>query len=124
MLAANPYATAVANTPPTGAHIAELIEFLVAQTGVKLEDFHIIGHSLGAQVAGFTGKSTTTGKVGRITGLWCSVEETSVGLGPLSCVKHILSNRCVLAIHHHLLNSFDAKKQTKLISIVKRIYNQ
>jgi hypothetical protein len=88
VLAANPYATAVQNVPPTGAHIAELIEFLVAQTGAKLEDFHLIGHSLGAQVAGFTGKGTTTGKVGRITGLYCSVEETSDGRGPLSSVSN------------------------------------
>ena len=86
VLAANPYATAVQNTPLTGAHIAELIEYLVAQTGAKLEDFHLIGHSLGGQVAGFAGKSITTGKVGRITGLNGSVEETSVGLGPLYSV--------------------------------------
>jgi len=72
----------VQNARPTGAHLAELIEFLVAQTGAKLEDFHIIGGSLGAQVAGFAGNSTTKGKIGRITGLYCSVEETSVGLGP------------------------------------------
>jgi pimeloyl-ACP methyl ester carboxylesterase len=71
VLAANPYASAVANARPTGDHIAELIDFLVAQTGAKLEDFHIIGGSLGAQVAGFAGNSTTTGKVGRITGLNC-----------------------------------------------------
>jgi surfactin synthase thioesterase subunit len=82
VLAGNPYATAVQNTRLVGAHIAELIEFLVAQTGVKLEDFHVIGHSLGGQVAGFTGQSITTGKVARITGLFCSVEENSVGLGP------------------------------------------
>ena len=87
MLAANPYASAVQNTPPTGAHIAELIEFLVAHTGAKLEDFHIIGHSLGGQVAGFAGKSITSGKVARITGMYCSVEENSIGLGPLSSVS-------------------------------------
>jgi hypothetical protein len=88
VLAANPYASAVQNAPPTGAHIAELIEFLVAEAGAKLGDFHVIGGSLGAQVAGFTGKSTTTGKVGRITGLYCSVEKTSVGLGSLFPVSN------------------------------------
>ena len=82
MLAAAPnYLTAAENTRPTGEHIAELIDFLVAQTGAKLEDFHLIGHSLGAHVAGFAGKSIRSGKVGRITGLYCSVEETSVGIG-------------------------------------------
>jgi len=88
LLAGNPYATAVQNARPTGAHIAELIEFLVAQASAKLEDFHIIGGSLGAQVAGFAGNSTTTGKVARITGLYCSVEETSVGLGPSYSVSN------------------------------------
>jgi hypothetical protein len=88
VLADDPYASAVANARPTGAHIAELIEFLVAQTGARLEDFHVIGGSLGAQVAGFTGNSTTTGKVGRITGLYCSVEETSVGLVPSYSVSN------------------------------------
>jgi hypothetical protein len=86
VLAADPYASAVQNAPPTGAHVAELIEFLAAQTGAKLGDFHIIGHSLGAHVAGFAGKSITSGKVARITGMYCFVEENSVGLGPLSSV--------------------------------------
>jgi predicted alpha/beta hydrolase len=82
VLAAAPnYVTAAANTRPTGQHVAELIEFLVAQAGARLEDFLLIGHSLGGHVAGFAGKSTTSGKVGRITGLYCSVEETSVVLG-------------------------------------------
>jgi pimeloyl-ACP methyl ester carboxylesterase len=71
VLAASPnYIAAVLNARPTGAHIADLIEFLLAQTGARLEDFHLIGHSLGGQVAGFTGNSTTTGKVARITGLY------------------------------------------------------
>jgi predicted alpha/beta hydrolase len=58
----------------------------VAQTGARLADFHIIGHSLGGQTAGFAGQSITTGKVGRITGLYCSVDEASVGLDTLSTV--------------------------------------
>lgn len=70
VLSASPnYITAWQNSRPAGAHIAELIEFLVAEKRARLEDFHIIGHSLGGQVAGFVGSSTTTGKVGRITGL-------------------------------------------------------
>ena len=89
VLAASPnYVAAALNTRLVGAHVAELIDFLVAQTGAKLEDFHLIGHSLGGHVSGFAGKSVTTGKVARITGLFCSVEETSVGLGPLSSVSN------------------------------------
>ena len=72
----------------------------MAQTGAKLEDFHILGHSLGGQVAGFTGKSTTTGKVGRITGLYWSVEEASVGLDPSYSVSNVQKvNGELLTIH-------------------------
>jgi hypothetical protein len=89
VLAASPnYIAAAANTRTTGAHVAELIEFLVAQAGAKLEDFHLIGFSLGGHVAGFAGKSITSGKVGRITGLYCSVKENSFGLGPLSSLSN------------------------------------
>jgi surfactin synthase thioesterase subunit len=83
------YNASAQNTRVVGAHVAELIDFLVAQTGAKLEDFHIIGHSLGGHVAGFAGKSTTTGKVARITGLYWSVEETFVGLGPSYSVSNV-----------------------------------
>ena len=88
VLASVPYAIAVQNARLTGEHLAELIEFLVAKAGAKLEDFHIIGGSLGAQVAGFAGQSITIGKVARITGLFFSVEENSVGLSPLSSVSN------------------------------------
>jgi len=78
--------TAAENTRATGEHIAELIDFLVVQTGARLKDFHLIGHSLGGHVSGFAGNRTTRGKVGRITGLYCSVEETSsVSVHSLPC---------------------------------------
>jgi pimeloyl-ACP methyl ester carboxylesterase len=93
VLAASPnYAAAAANTRVTGAHVGELIQFLVAQTGARLEDFHLIGHSLGAHTSGFAGKSITRGRVGRITGLYCSVEEASVGLNPLPSVYYMLAS--------------------------------
>jgi len=81
------YLLSVANTRVVGAHVAELINFLVAQGAARLQDIHIIGFSLGAHVAGFAGKNTN-GRVARITGLYCSFEETSLGLGPSSSVSN------------------------------------
>jgi len=89
VLAAGPnYNAAVRNTRPVGQHIADLIEFLVRVGNARLVDFHLIGHSLGAHVAGFAGSSIRTGRVARITGLYCSVGETSVGLGPSYSVSN------------------------------------
>ncbi|CAH1407427.1 unnamed protein product [Nezara viridula] len=55
-------------TVDVGAYTAELINFLV-ENGAKPNDFHLIGHSLGAHIAGFAGASIKKGKVARITGL-------------------------------------------------------
>jgi hypothetical protein len=62
----------------TGGHIADLILFLVAQTGARLVDFHMIGHSLGAHTAGFAGKRITGTQVGRITEKPMAVKTTVV----------------------------------------------
>ncbi|KZC09780.1 Pancreatic triacylglycerol lipase [Dufourea novaeangliae] len=57
------------NTEKVGKTAAEFIDFLVAETGLKTENVHFLGHSLGAHVAGNTGSSVTSGHLGRITGL-------------------------------------------------------
>ncbi|XP_014275639.1 pancreatic lipase-related protein 2 [Halyomorpha halys] len=51
-----------------GKIIGEMVDFLVLQ-GSKLEDMHLIGHSLGAQACGFAGASLNKRKVARISGL-------------------------------------------------------
>lgn len=56
-------------TTQVGGIIARLIEELVKQYLVYLDDIHVIGHSLGAHVAGASGAAVKTGKIGRITGL-------------------------------------------------------
>ncbi|KAL8596193.1 hypothetical protein ACOMHN_021233 [Nucella lapillus] len=61
------YGQATANTRVVGAMIAQLITFLQNTTGARPEDMHIIGHSLGAHIAGYAGERLRY--LGRITGL-------------------------------------------------------
>lgn len=72
-----PYAQATANTRVVGAYLAKLIEEL-SSVGPPLADFHIIGHSLGAHIAGYAGERLHT--IGQITGLFnpCGTKDDSV----------------------------------------------
>ncbi|XP_044735396.1 phospholipase A1-like [Chrysoperla carnea] len=63
------YLTASKNTRLVGQTTAQLIDNLVQGAGMKLENLHIIGHSLGAHTAGIAGKNVKSGRVERITGL-------------------------------------------------------
>ncbi|XP_068086401.1 phospholipase A1 2 [Anabrus simplex] len=57
------------NIPTVGNQLGRLILFLKSN-GAKLEDMHLVGHSLGAHVVGAAGRSVKRrGKVARITGL-------------------------------------------------------
>ncbi|GIY06563.1 pancreatic triacylglycerol lipase [Caerostris darwini] len=62
-----PYTGAVANSRVVGAQIANFIKFLYKTMGVSPESFHLIGHSLGAHIAGYAGERLH--KLGRISGL-------------------------------------------------------
>lgn len=62
------YTQAVHNIRVVGAEVAYLIQELSSELGYRLEDVHIIGHSLGAHAAGEAGRRLG-GRVGRITGL-------------------------------------------------------
>nr|XP_026690490.1 pancreatic triacylglycerol lipase-like isoform X1 [Ciona intestinalis] len=67
---ANPklnYGQATANTRVVGAEIALLINRLEEQSGALEKNAHIIGHGLGAHVAGYAGERLK--RLGRITGL-------------------------------------------------------
>ncbi|KAG8189510.1 hypothetical protein JTE90_008472 [Oedothorax gibbosus] len=62
-----PYTQATANTRVVGAEIALLIQTLQKYKGVNPMDCHIVGHSLGAHIAGYAGERLNK-TLGRITG--------------------------------------------------------
>ncbi|KAK7100049.1 hypothetical protein V1264_023057 [Littorina saxatilis] len=63
-----PYTQAAANTRVAGAELARLISLLGEQKGVSARNIHMVGHSLGAHVAGNAGR-ILRGSLGRISGL-------------------------------------------------------
>ena len=62
-----PYTQATANTQIVGAVLAKLVNALCVEKRAKPADFHIIGHSLGSHIAGYTGSHVLG--IGKITGL-------------------------------------------------------
>lgn len=61
------YLKAVQNTRVVGREVALFIKSLSEQSSISLSRFHLIGHSLGAHVAGYTGEYLSG--IGRITAL-------------------------------------------------------
>lgn len=55
-------------TSKIGARLAKVLDNIVHLGLVKSEDIHLIGHSLGAHIAGVCGSLTKSGNIGRITG--------------------------------------------------------
>ncbi|GAB6018373.1 hypothetical protein CHUAL_000090 [Chamberlinius hualienensis] len=62
-----PYTQAVANARLIGAIIAKFFQLLQKSYSYKPENIHIVGHSLGAHVAGYVGQRLH--RLGRISGL-------------------------------------------------------
>ncbi|XP_063823018.1 pancreatic triacylglycerol lipase-like [Ostrinia nubilalis] len=63
------YMSAAHNTELVGKCTAQLIDELVSAYDFELSKFHVIGFSLGGQVAGFVGNYLTVGRLHRITAL-------------------------------------------------------
>ncbi|XP_053151783.1 endothelial lipase isoform X2 [Hemicordylus capensis] len=62
------YTDAVNNTRVVGKEVAKLLDWLQEKELFQLQNVHLIGYSLGAHVAGYTG-NYAHGTIGRITGL-------------------------------------------------------
>lgn len=62
------YPIAAVQTFQVGVQIGEMIDGMIAKRMMTLDKIHIIGHSLGAHVAGAAGSNCKTGKVYRVTG--------------------------------------------------------
>ncbi|XP_063243720.1 lipase member H-A-like [Bacillus rossius redtenbacheri] len=68
-MAAGPwYARAVANCKVCGRHTATFLDYLVSR-GLDLASLHVVGFSLGAEVAGYVGGFLASGRLPRVTGL-------------------------------------------------------
>ncbi|CAG0896331.1 unnamed protein product [Darwinula stevensoni] len=67
-----PYTQAAANTRLVGVMAAHFLAFLAREAGTRMEEVHVVGHSLGSHLASYIGSSVKDmglGKLGRITGL-------------------------------------------------------
>ena len=64
------YGQATSNTKVVGAQVAELMKFIIKNSGAKPERFYLVGFSLGAQTAGYAGARLRSegNPIGRITG--------------------------------------------------------
>ncbi|CAO1423806.1 unnamed protein product [Diamesa tonsa] len=56
-------------TENVGIVIAQQLDFLHRKVGLNMSSVTIIGFSLGAQIAGYTGKNVKSGRIGKIVGL-------------------------------------------------------
>lgn len=88
-LASNPtYIMPVSDTKKVASHIIDLLYFLI-NYGASLDKIHLVGHSLGAHIAGYVGSGIEGGKIKRITGvtgyqylLHTSYKNILIGLDP------------------------------------------
>ncbi|XP_015369895.1 PREDICTED: lipase member H-B-like [Diuraphis noxia] len=63
------YLLPVLMTSKIGAKLARVLDNIVNLDVIEPEDIHLIGHSLGAHIAGVCGSLMKSRKIGRITGL-------------------------------------------------------
>ncbi|KAF6025030.1 hypothetical protein EB796_016647 [Bugula neritina] len=80
------YLEAQKKADDAGDRLSSFIKSLERKTGTSRTRMHLIGHSLGGQVAGFAGEKLQSPKVARITGL----DTSGIGFGCLFSNKNCL----------------------------------
>lgn len=63
------YLECVRRTRDIGQTVAKMIDFLVENQNGSTSKMHIVGHSLGAHIAGYAASYVIRGRVARVTGL-------------------------------------------------------
>nr|CAD7432022.1 unnamed protein product [Timema monikensis] len=81
------YEVCVGYVVPAGEYLATLIDFLVSQ-GMDPAKLHIVGHSLGAHIAGVAGNRQTSGTVGKVTGM----DPAAPGFSNIPTTDHLNSD--------------------------------
>jgi pimeloyl-ACP methyl ester carboxylesterase len=94
MLARGPhYEAAARNTKEAGRSLANFLENLIRETqGAARQELHIVGFSLGAQVAGITAAQLRTGLLNRITGAYLRTAQSL----PLMESCHLLQSYALI----------------------------
>ncbi|KAF7271108.1 hypothetical protein GWI33_015971 [Rhynchophorus ferrugineus] len=67
-------------TPDIGKFYGTYLNYMVNEIGIKPEDIHLVGHSLGAHISGFAARELVDKKVARITGLDPALPGFNIGL--------------------------------------------
>ncbi|KAF2883707.1 hypothetical protein ILUMI_22457 [Ignelater luminosus] len=71
-LSVNVWSIAYCSVPIVGAKLGDLLCKIASTSGIPVESMHMVGHSMGGQMAGFTGQRVQTqcgSKIGNITAL-------------------------------------------------------
>lgn len=85
------YPIPMAYTKPVGIFYAALVDFVI-DLGTDPKQIHLIGHSLGAHISGFTGGFVKKAKIGRVTGeTWLIGNQSNIFVVYSGAIIHVLS---------------------------------
>ncbi|XP_076273026.1 phospholipase A1-like [Rhynchophorus ferrugineus] len=105
------YTTSIAKVPHVGQTVASFIRGMVDDHNCSLDRVIVTGHSLGAQISGFVGKSLN-GSLGAIVGMdpagplyFESFPESRLSSGDAKYVQAIHSNARMLGVNYNMADA-------------------